>query len=158
MMKYRYRKITPEDVKEMKKLRTKGLTYKDIAKKFKVNISTATYHLVPKEKERKLKEIKKYNANLTNKQKKERTKKNQPYTTQYINERYNNDKEFRKSFIKMVSKNFKKRQGIWKLKGLCHLCGKERIDKKFVNCEICRKVMRSMYKHRCERIKKSKSS
>lgn len=145
-MKYRYRKITPENIGEMKILRKQGFTYRDIAEIFNVRMGVARYHLIPKEKEYKINQVKKYHANLTNKQKKEKTKKQQPYMKKYMNDRYNNDEEFRKSFIEMVQKNFKKRREKWILKGLCNSCGRKRINKKFVLCEKCREVCRKKHK------------
>ena len=153
-MKYKYKKITPDNVKEIKKLKEQGWFYKDIAKKFNVSVNTIKYHLIPEVKEYDISRAIERNNNLTDKQKKEKTKKQQPYMKEYMNKRYKNDEEFKKSFIKMVQKNFNKRQKIWKSKGLCHLCGRERIDTKFVNCERCRKAMRKRGGRYRERVKK----
>jgi len=42
---FRYRKVTPIILAEMKVLRAKGWSYPKIAKKFNVNLSTVQYHL-----------------------------------------------------------------------------------------------------------------
>ena len=141
-MRYKYRKITPENIGEMKILRKQGWFYKDIAKRFNVSIGTIRYHLIPKVKEYKIKQIKEYTANLTNKQKKEKKKKQKPYIKKYMNERYNNDEEFRKSFIKMVQKNFNKRREEWEEQNKCSMCGREKINKTWLTCERCREAGR----------------
>ena len=54
MKRYRYRKITPDILKKMKKLRKQGLTYKEIGNKIGVTMSTALYHLSPRERENRI--------------------------------------------------------------------------------------------------------
>ena len=146
MKKYRYRKITPEDVEKMKELREQGLSYKEIGKKFNVSWYTPLYHLCPKERERKLKSEKKYNKKLTKKQIKEKTKKAQSYLNQYIKERYNNDEEFRRRFLNYVLRSRKRITKQRRKEGLCPECGKERKDKKYKLCENCRRKGREYYK------------
>ncbi|MFH1801215.1 MAG: hypothetical protein ABH804_00030 [archaeon] len=79
----------------------------------------------------------------------------QKYISAYNKNRYNNDSKFRLKVISSVKQSFKKRSAIWRADGLCASCGRERINKKFVNCERCRgKAMEShkrLSKNRRER-------
>ena len=142
MKKYRYRKITPEDVEKMKELREQGLTYQKIADKFNVRLSTTQYHLIPKERERRLKSAKKYNKKLTKKQIKEKIRKHQPYTSQYIVERYQNDEEFRRRFLDNILRSRKRITKQRQKEGLCTSCGGKREYDKYRLCENCRKKRR----------------
>ncbi len=156
-MRYKYRKIAPSIVEEMKELRKQGWFYKDIAKKFNISVNTVKYHLILEVRKACINRAKRYNTNLTKKQKKEKTKKQKPYMKKYMNERYKNDEEFKKSFIKMVQKNFNQRRKKWEKQNKCSMCGREKINKKFVTCERCREVIRKKGKYNRERAKKRKS-
>ena len=61
MKKYRYHKVNPEILSQMKQLREDGLTYKAIAEKFNISASNAQYWLSPKKKENSIKRSMKYN-------------------------------------------------------------------------------------------------
>lgn len=140
-MRYKYRKTTPEDVIEMERLRAEGLTYKQIAEKFKLSTSVVQYHLIPKYRENCI-------VRSTARNKLHPFKSRNPeYIKNYIKDRYNNDEEFRIRFIGLVTKSFKKRKSVWFKEGLCSQCGKEKIDKKFKTCEVCRKNNRIKYKN-----------
>jgi hypothetical protein len=150
MKKFRFKKVTPIILEEMKKAREEGMFFKDIAVKFGLSLSSTRYHFSEKEREYKKKIMKKYSneqrKKLTPEQRKEKTKKHQPYLSKYIMDRYHNDKEFKKRFNKIVYKNFKKRSKIWREKGLCASCGGEKINKRFPNCERCREIARNRKK------------
>jgi len=122
MNRYRYRKITPEDIEVMKELREKGVFYYKIAEKFGINKSTVQYHLSPREKIMQKKRANKSSNKMTEKQKQEKIKKAAPRMKKYMKERYNNDGKFRKDFLSMVSRNFEKRRKAWIEKGLCSRC------------------------------------
>lgn len=154
MKRYRYRKITPEDIGVMKELREKGLFYYKIAEKFGVNISTVLYHLSPREKIMQKKRADKSNNKMTEKQRQEKIKKAAPRMKKYMKERYNNDGKFRKDFLSMVSRNFEKRRKAWIEKGLCSQCGRKRKNKKWVSCERCREVSRKRDRTKKFRTKK----
>ncbi len=141
MKRYRYRIITPEDVEKMKELREQGLYYKEIGKRFNVRWQVAHYHLSPREKKMSRKRTYKSLGKLTKKQIKEKIRKHQPYTNQYIKERYNNDEEFRRNFIKIVIRSRKRITKQRQKDGLCTNCGGKR-DSKFIWCEKCRRKRR----------------
>ena len=151
MKRYRYRKVTPEMVKRMKMLRNEGMFYKDIARKFEVCYETIAYHLSEKAKKRKIKQVIEYNNRLTKKQRKEKTKRYQPYTSQYIKERYNNDEEFRLRFLDHVKRSAKKMLKERREKGLCTRCGRVKENKRWTTCEKCREKKRDIYRRRNER-------
>lgn len=107
--RYRFRKITPEIKAEMRKLREEGLSYRKISEKFDVSYSIVCYHLSARAKRKAKERAIKWNKKLTKKQKREKTKKQQPHLSQYIMERYHNDKEFRERF-KKSSRDYQKRR------------------------------------------------
>jgi transposase len=144
MKRYRYRKITPEDLEEMKRLREEGLSYKEIAKRFNVTYSTALYHLSEREKEMNKKRAMKSLSKLTKKQIKEKQKKQQPYRSAYYKDRYNNDEEFRKGLIKLITKSLRKRRNKWVKKGLCSKCGRKR-EEEWKQCNKCREQKKRSY-------------
>ena len=128
MKKYRYGKIKPEDVEVMKELRSHGLSYKEIGKRFDVSWRTPYYHLNPREKEMGRKRANKTLNKLTKKQKKKRQLKQQKYRSEYMKDRYSNDEKFRKDFIEMIKRNFKKRRKNWEKKDYAqNVAKKERI-------------------------------
>jgi len=142
MERYRYRKIKPEDIVVMKELREQGLSYKQIGGEFGVHMSTAHYHLSPREKIMSKKRAYKFLSKMTKKQKLEKIKKAAPRMKKYMKERYNNDSEFRRGFLDIVKRSFEKRRRKWVKLGLCSTCGKKRRDKKLRQCENCRRKKR----------------
>jgi len=138
-MKYRYRKIRPEDVEKMKKFRAEGLSYRKISEEFNISMSVVQYHLIPKYREQSLARSKKRN-------KLKPQKPNPEYIKKYMKERYNNDEEFRKRFIGLVTSSYKRRRESWIEKGLCSGCGREREDKNLKTCDKCRYTKRQKYK------------
>lgn len=152
MKRYRFRKTTPENVELMKILRDAGLFCREIAKAFGVCTQTAYYHVSPKEKIMNKKRAYKSFKKMTKEQKLEKSRKAYPYRKQYIIERYQNDEEFRKRFIGNVCRSHKKIRDQRRKKGLCTECGKERKDKSFKICEICREKNRRSYDKRRKNI------
>ncbi len=142
MKHYRFRKVTPEIKRIMVKLRKINLSYAKIGEMFGLCASTIQYHLNEKERKRANKRALNYYYNLPKKQRKEKEKKRYAYKKQYLNERYNNDKEFRKRHIKNIQNSFERRRERWKKEDRCLVCGGKKIEKKWKSCEGCRKKQR----------------
>ncbi len=145
MKRYRYRKIKPEDMMAMKKLRGDDLFYREIAEIFNVTKNTIIYHLSPREKEFRIKSANKSTNKMTKKQKEEKIRKAAPRMKKYIIERYQNDEEFRRRFLDNVLRSQKRIRNQRKKQGLCPECGKKRQNKDFIFCEKCREVCRKKY-------------
>ena len=139
---YRYRKVTPEILEKMKDLRGKDLTYKDIAKKLKLNPSIVGYWLNPETREKAINKGKEFYSKLSKKKKKEIEKEHYDYKKEYNTKRYSEDEEFRKRMIGYVQTSFKRKREEWIKKGLCSRCGRKRKDKRWRSCEKCRKKVR----------------
>jgi len=107
--RYKYRKISPNDVKEIKKLVGK-LTHKEIAEKFGIHRNTLLYHLNPEYKKDVIKRAKKSRAKLTKEELREREKKYLKRKREYYNKRYQEDEAFRKRHIRNISKWQKKKR------------------------------------------------
>ncbi len=135
---YRYRKVTPEILEKIKKLKASGMNYGKIAEKLKIVSSTVGYWLNPETRKKTIKRANKFYTKLTPEQRK-RSKKSYGHQKEYYMERYHNDEEFKKRIIKHMKKSFKKRKEKWISEGNCSICGKKRKDKKFKTCEKCRK-------------------
>ncbi len=142
MKHYKYRKVNPEILKEMKQLRKGGLSYKKIAENVNTCDATVQYWLSPQQRENAIKRAKKFYTKLTKKEIAKRNKKRYKKAKKYYRERYHEDKEFRKDFIRMVRRSFKKRKKEWEEKGLCSQCGRKMEDKKWRTCERCREQKR----------------
>jgi len=96
MRRWRFRKVTPEILKQMRDLRAEGWTYYKIAKKFKLNWRTVKYWLDPKTKEKtKEKAQRKKKKKITEE---ERIRRRE-YIRNYIRERYRSDPEFRERML-----------------------------------------------------------
>jgi len=143
--KYKYRKVTPEILEKMKKLRESGLTCKLIAEKVSIAGSSVQYWLSPQQREKSIKRGKKSYAKLTKEEIAKRNKKQYKKARKYYKERYHEDEEFRKDFISMVRRSFKKRRKNWIKVGLCSRCGGKRINKEYSYCEKCREVCRKKH-------------
>ena len=134
--RYKYGKIKPSAEKKMIALKKQGLSSKSIADKFNVSESTVNYHT----NKRYNREVKAYGK------RKEKDKKNKlkekEYIKKYIRERYNNDEGFRKRHLALVKRSMKEKREERKRKGLCSHCGFKLKDKKFFECEKCRKKSR----------------
>ena len=142
MRKYRYRKVTPEMERGMKKMKEDGLSYRNIGKTMRLSENTVIYHLDPKQRKKIIRGAEKSYEKMTLEQRKEKTKKHIPYVREYLRKRYNEDEIFRKYYIGLVKKSFKKRRQRWRKEGLCSRCGRERENKQFALCERCREKSR----------------
>lgn len=101
MRKFRKRKVTKDVLKEMKKLREKGLSYDRISKVLNLHSSTINYHLNEKTKEK----IKERNR--------ERNKQNpvkyNKYHREYQKHKYRYDLDFREK-QKKRSREYQKKK------------------------------------------------
>lgn len=138
---YRYRKVNPNILSQIQKLRASGMTHKKIAEKLKIGSSLIGYWLNPETRKKTIERAKKDYVKLSKKQKREKEKGRSEYKSKYYLERYNNDEEFRRRMIKYILSSFKKRCEEWRKKGLCSKCGKRK-DKKYKQCEKCREKQR----------------
>ncbi len=138
MKRYRYRKITPEILENIKILNDKGLTQVAIAKKLEVSSSCVLYWGSEGQREKAIARAQKSNKKLTKEKIKIKNQKRAEYSKNYLNDRYNNDTEFRDKFKKMVMKSFNKRKEVWAKQNKCSNCGREKIDKSLKTCERCR--------------------
>jgi len=105
MKKWRYRKITPKQKQEMRRLREQGWTYVRIAKKFGVAPSTATYHCSEKYRQQ---TIRRAQRCLSYRENKNRAKEG--YMTEYMRERFRSDAEFQQRMKKHIHTTCKKRR------------------------------------------------
>ena len=99
MKRYRYRKVTPEMLKEMRELYATG-NYKqtEIAEMFGLGQSCANYWLNPKSREVSLKRNSAYNKKHPKKCDYKEARRD------YQRERYQNDEEYRKRMIRHITK------------------------------------------------------
>ena len=146
--RYKYRKVDPKISEDMRKLRVEGVTLKNIGKKYGLSVSTVEYHLNPKYKEKVKERTRRYVKNLSKEELAKRNKKWYEKMNRYWVKRYNSDPEFRKYFIEMVKRNFKKRRKGWIKKDLCSRCGMKRKNKKWMLCEKCREASRGASRKR----------
>lgn len=137
-VKYKYRKVKPEDIEIMKKLRDKGLTYFKISLEFDVSPSTVQYYLSPGTKEGCILRARKFYKKMNKEEIKEKSKKRYDYLKKYMKERYHNDEKFRKKMIESVVNCEKNRVKRRKENGECANCGIKLDNKKYFTCEKCR--------------------
>jgi len=100
--RWRYRKVTPQMVEEMKILRTRGYTYTKIGEKFNLSPRTAKYWIDEEYRKKCIAKVKaqKKKRVLTPEQK----ARQRAYIRKYINDRYHSDPEFRNRFLKHSKK------------------------------------------------------
>ena len=99
MKRYKYRKVTPEMLKEMRELYATGnYTQTGIAKMFGLPQSSGNYWLNPKSREKAKARGREYARNNPKKCEYNEARRD------YQRERYQNDEEFRKRMIKHVTR------------------------------------------------------
>lgn len=103
IIKYRYRKVTPEIELQMKQLRKEGKSYDKIAEMFNVRQSTVIYHVSDKYKKYQLKRANERNHKHTKKEIRINNKLRKKYRCQWFKDRYHDDEEFRKKVIRANS-------------------------------------------------------
>jgi hypothetical protein len=113
MEHFRYRKVTPQMKLKMEKLRKQGLTYKEIAEKFRISLSITCYHLNPEYRRKyieregrrqKTEKVREYNA------KRRRSEEYRMLRREYMRERYRKDAEFRERMVQASRRQKLKRQ------------------------------------------------
>jgi len=94
--RWKYRKVTPENRKNMKDLREKGWSYVKIGKLFNIDPHSVRYWIDEEYRQRCIKRAKSRKRKpLTDEQKTKR----KVYIRKYIKKRYNEDPEFRERFL-----------------------------------------------------------
>lgn len=97
----------------MKALLEEGKTYREIAKRFNISITTVIYWIKPEYRINHINRGINRWKNLTKEQKKKSyEKKTKGYMSRYIKNRYHSDPEFRKKFIQNVINYQQRRKGI----------------------------------------------
>jgi transposase len=113
LKRFRYRKVTPEMMVEMEKLRKQGLTYPEIAEKFGISLAIVYYHLNPEYRRKRLeregrrqktRKVREYNA------KRRRSEEYRRMRREYMRERYREDAEFRERMVQMSRRQKSKGQ------------------------------------------------
>jgi predicted ArsR family transcriptional regulator len=122
---------------KIKRLRKEKLDIPEIAEKLGICENTVRYHLSEKVREDTKKRARKRFQKMSLKERKAISKKNYPYTKEYIKRRYHEDEEFRKRYILLVEKSVKRLRNLREKKGMCIKCGKRKakIDRK--SCVQC---------------------
>ncbi len=113
--RYKYRKITPDDVKEIKELIKKS-TIKKVAERFGIHRNTLLYHINPKYKQKTIERAKISRAKLTKEELRKREKKYSKRKSKYYKKRYHEEEEFRKRQIKSITKWQKNKRKSKKMK------------------------------------------
>jgi DNA-binding transcriptional ArsR family regulator len=99
------RKLSPEQIAEIIKLYSEGVTAKELAIRYGVKQPTISYHVNTTTKPKALQLSNKRYKNLSIEEKKARSKKHAEYLKKYMYNRYHNDEEFRKRMIAYQYKN-----------------------------------------------------
>lgn len=100
--RWRYRKVSPKIVEEMKELREEGWSFTKIGKKFNLNPRTVKYWLDEEYRNSCIERAKKLKKKTTlSAEQKERQRE---YIRNYIRNRYNSDPEFRERFLRHTKK------------------------------------------------------
>lgn len=105
--RWKYRKVSPENILDMKVLREKGWSYVKIGKLFKIDPHSVRYWIDEEYRQRCIERAKSRKRKpLTDEQKKKR----KAYIRNYIHRRYNEDPEFRDRFLSHTKKWQRKRK------------------------------------------------
>jgi predicted transcriptional regulator len=106
-------------MKQIKELKEKGLTNKQIAIQLGISEGKVTYWTNPNSNIKMKEKSKKFYHSLTDQQKKELLSKRKEYMRNYFKNRYNNDSDFRESirqrqreYLKRVALNKKSNLGL----------------------------------------------
>ena len=106
MKHFRYRKVTPIILAEMKALHEKGWSYRKIARKFNISLGTVLYHLTAYYKPQALIRAERSNQKQQESEYYQRLEvraRRKKWIREYIRERYQNDPEFRRKMIRANS-------------------------------------------------------
>ena len=99
-------KVTKQQKELMKELRSKGLSYKEIADKLNIKPNIVQYHLNEESRIKSIDRCKKNYKKLSSEEKKKLTKKRVPYMREYLNKRYKTDEEFREKHKERCNKYY----------------------------------------------------
>lgn len=100
--RWKYRKVTPDMVEEMKILKEEGYSYSKIGKMYNLNPRTVKYWIDEEYRKKCIEKAKAHKQKqILSVEQKERQKE---YIRKYISERYNSDPEFRERFLKHTRK------------------------------------------------------
>ena len=97
------KRLTKEQIEEIKKLSSEGKFQKDIAKIVGVSQTAVLYHTNGNYKEDRKEHSKKTFKNLSKEDRKKLTAKRKEYMRQYMRNRYNKDFQFRRKQIDRVT-------------------------------------------------------
>jgi len=144
-------KLSKKQIREIKRLRKKGSTYREIGEKFKVAEATIQYHDNEDYKKKQIKRAREKIRNLTKEEMREKNKKY--YNPEYYKNRYKNEPKFRSMMIRCTRRGqkilYKKR----KKQGLCTMCGnkaykKNKYGKRYLACKKCREKNKQRMRRR----------
>lgn len=127
---------------KMREMRGNGMSYRNIGRTMELSENAVIYHLDPKQRKKIIRGAEKSYEKMTPEQRKEKSRKHVPYMREYLRKRYNEDGPFRKYYIGLVTKSFRKRRKRWRKEGLCSRCGNEKDVEQFALCEKCREKSR----------------
>lgn len=104
MKRYKYRKVSPDILVQMKKLRKEGLSYQKISKILDITPSTIIYWLKPNERTKTINRALKSREKLTKEELRKREKRYLKRKREYYNKRYHEDPKFRERLISNIIK------------------------------------------------------
>jgi len=108
-MRFKYRKVTPEIVERMKKLRAEGYSQKEIAEEIGVTQSTVCYWINKEYRKKAIRRAKERLRKFGDTRDKEKWRE---YIRRYIRERYWKDERFRervKAYMRKYMREYKKK-------------------------------------------------
>lgn len=101
-------KVIKEQIKEIRRLRALGNSYKEIAKELGISITAVQYHASDENRKRRNEQSKRYFKALPDWRKKEIYKKRGSYILSYIKKRYHSDKIYRERIKKRAREYYRK--------------------------------------------------
>ena len=149
MKNYRRQRVIPRD--ELKALRAKDMTYKDIAIRYGLSISGVRYHVDDEYRERHIQESVKYRKVW----RKDNKVKNNEWHREYMRERYHDDPKFRQRVIDAVVNSEKRKTAKCLAQGLCIECGKPN-DSKTQTCSSCSEKINAYRRKRMKNVRRKR--
>ena len=104
------KKLTYEQIKEIKKLKESGMSIIDLSKKFNISPSVIRYHTINSVKEERRNYRKEWYRKLSKEKKKLIYSKNKEYSREYHKRKYKEDPEFRQRQIEATKRSKLKRK------------------------------------------------
>lgn len=109
--RWKFRKVSPEILEEMKKMKENGLNYVEIGKVFDLDPHSVRYWIDDAYREKCIERARKREKKPMTEEQKERRR---AYIRDYIRNRYNQDPEFRERFLGHSKKWQQKRRKVKK--------------------------------------------